>query len=567
MAEYCYDADNTADGARDGSQGHPFLDPSELPTPNRITDTQAEHYFRRGTSTNLSAALLSTAATTTPIVIGAWGTGAPPIVTAYRMLDASECLECDVDNSGAYAVLTIPPVGGAGSTNLWRVPKTFFGLFDGDIFGAAVDVGGRVSAGNKRLPSAAYEWCGAMSQTNATGVTDGYGVIYSVGNPVTTYGGVFVSSFDEATFYGAASEKCAFATKLARGGFEISGLDLRYMARATMAEVGTTSDTYDLARHSHHDMRLSHLYRGMGVTGDLSNAPGIQYESLRVYENYGENLGIGLFDTAGTSGTCLNDARIYRNVLNGFARAMSWGGYYMQSVFTSDGSRILVEENTACNGDAGNFWPNDGYAFYQERDSSDLEFRRNFAWNCKHNYIALWGNANVVFSNNVAIADTGDYAPASASSQFITIQSGGEAPGAHSAHRVRCFGNVGVGFRSFAKITAETTGSAYEILSNISLRGGTTRGGVFTDMVDTARLVVDGNNFYDHDTSLRLDDPWTAYDSAPEVTNKITADPSTELARLPVPTDPTVNYALQIRPGARIVSGTVDLRPGTRVVV
>ena len=53
--------------------------------------------------------------------------------------------------------------------------------------------------------------------------------------------------------------------------------------------------------------------------------------------------------------------------------------------------------------------------------------------------------------------------------------------------------------------------------------------------------------------------------TAPAILNAIRHATGAEIARLPVPTDPTVNYALQIRPGARIKSGVVDLRPGTRV--
>ena len=73
------------------------------------------------------------------------------------------------------------------------------------------------------------------------------------------------------------------------------------------------------------------------------------------------------------------------------------------------------------------------------------------------------------------------------------------------------------------------------------------------------------HNFDHHYADLRNSGTGTTYNAPPEVTNRITSDPSTELARLPTPTDPTVDYALQIRPGARIKSGVVDLRPGTRV--
>ena len=139
---------------------------------------------------------------------------------------------------------------------------------------------------------------------------------------------------------------------------------------------------------------------------------------------------------------------------------------------------------------------------------------------------------------------------------------------------------ISVGFQQFAFAKAGTT-AKHTFRGNISLGSGQWSGDVsYTQAIeadnhDTAKTVIDGNNFYGHSHGLR---DWNAgsYDSPPEVNNKITTSPAAEIARLPrvlrqagvVPTEAEkrVNYALQIRPGARIVNGVVDLRPGTRLV-
>jgi hypothetical protein len=565
VAAYYYDSGNTADGSRDGSQTHPFLDPSELPTPSRITDAQSEHYFKRGTTTNLEATLRSTALTNSPIVVGAWGSGDRPIITAYRALDSTECVEVDVDNSGAVA--TITPQGG---TNLWRVPKTFFGLFDGDLWGSACDVTG-VDTGTKVMPSADREWCGAVADEDA--ISGSYGVIYSVGNPVTTYGAVYVSSFSEGTWGTTANERVAVGTLLALGGCEIADIDFRRMYRVTRAHTGSVPSTaYDLALHSIHDCRVSEAYRGFSINIGAANAPNVTHASIRVYDNYGENLGNSLFDTAGTLYSTINDTRIYRNVVNGYGYAYSTGCFYLASgVSTTDGGRILVEENCVFDGDGGNYWSTDGHAYYQEEYGSDVEFRRNVASNCKLSYMANLGAANIVFRDNVGIAPAAIAdGLASGFYSFMTINSNDS----WGDHHVYIDGNVAVGYVRFLSCN-DATAQRIVVKRNISDGGGPAYGSgegshdeaIRSGTVDTTKLVIDGNNFYNHDHDLKNYSTGFTYDSAPQVNNRITTDPGTEIARLPVMDDPTVNYALQIRPGARIKAGVVDLRPGTRLVV
>lgn len=570
MAIY-FASDNTADGSRDGSSGHPYLDPSELPTPWRM-QSGTEYLFRCDTETNFLNAFRSVDDPAAEIVVGSWGSGAKPIITAYRMLDRSECLEVTVNTSGTLAVLTLAP--GSGS-NLWRVPKTFFGLFAGNVWGGCTDIGGRVGDhSNKVVPAAAREWCGSVSNHSIYGVTGGYAVVYSEGNPVDVYGGLLVSSFDETDWDSGAAYKTTFYTLRARGGFELAGLDLRSMYHASLSQVGYTAAVADLGPHTFTELNLRETYRGVTVNGALADpsypSPGIRFSRLRVNDNYAENLGNQFFDTSGNIGTCLNDARIYKNVVNGFARAYSTAGIYLPGTLTSDGSRIRVYANTICNGDEGHYWPIDGAALMVEEDGSDVEFARNVLWNNKRNVNfngigATLPSTNIVASNNVIVAPA--VTPAESCTAF-------QANSNTLAVEVALYGNVTIGFVRFVDYNSHAS-THLTVSGNISLGSGPIAGSgngslyeaIRSETADTALLTIDRNNFYGHYADLRT---WagTTYNSAPEVNNRITSDPSSEIARLPVMNDPTVNYALQIRTGARIkAGGVVDLRPGTRVVV
>jgi len=583
MAIY-FASDNTADGSRDGSSGHPYLDPSELPSPWEL-QSGTEYLFRCDTETNFLDNFRSLTETAAPIVVGSWGSGAKPIITAYRMLAANECVEVAVDNSlgttenGVKATLTLQ-----AGTHLWRVPKTFFGLFGDGTWGVAVDPTDRAGYG-KFLPTAAREWCGSVTNTATHGIADEYAVIYSVGNPVDAFGGVYVSSFPEGT-WGTQGYKETFSVYRPKGGYEISGLELREMYYASICRcAGPPDDPYvlDMARVSSNDLRLIDLYNGVGVVGGYEYSPNVRYTSLRHYDCYGENIGNSFFNTSGPRGMRVNDARIYRHVVNGCTKSYGSGGFYIPSVMTDDGSRVIVEDSTVYGAEAGGganpYWPTDGHAFYQELWARDLEWRRCVSWGSRVNFIGNGGSDNNVWTDCVAVA----LPPVSNGGSHFAIElNDGTAAEPDRNHRGLVQGMIAVGFQQFAFAKVGST-AAFKLRGNISLGSGQWAGeNAYTQAVegdghDPATRVIDGNNFYGHSHGLR-DWNGSSYDSAPEVTNKITASPAAEIARLPrvlrqagvTPTEDEkrVNYALQIRTSNRIkAGGVVDLRPGTRVVV
>ena len=581
MAVY-FASDNTADGSRNGQIDHPFLDPSELPQP-WIAQSGTEYLFRCDTETNFLDNFRSLTETAGKITIGWWGSGAKPIITAYRMLAANECVEVAVDNSlsthevGVKATLTLQ-----SGTNLWRVPKTFFGLFGDGTWGTATDPTDRAGYG-KFLPSAAREWCGSVTNTSAHGIAGEYAVIYSVGNPVETFGGVYVSSFPEGT-WNTAGYKETFAVYRPKGGYEISGLDLRKMFTASMCRCSGAIGPYalEMERVSSNDLLLTDLYVGVSVVGAYEYNPNILYKSLRHYDCYGENIGNSFFNTSGPKGMRVRDAKVYRHVVNGCTKAYGSGGVYIPSVRNDQGERMLVEDITVYGAQNGSgdhpYWPTDGHAFYQELDAQDLEWRRCVSWGSRLNFIGNGGARNCVWTDCVATA----LAPVENGGNHFAIQlNDGIADELDRNHRGLVQGMVAVGFQQFAVANVGTT-AAFKFRGNISLGSGQWAGdnastqAVEGDSHDPALIEIDGNNFYGHSHGLH---DWNAssYDSPPYVNNKIAASPAAEIARLPrvlrqagvTPTEAEkrVNYALQIRPGARIVNGTVDLRPGTRVVV
>ena len=578
MAIY-FASDNTA-GGRNGTSDYPYQDPSELPTP-WVLQSGTEYLFRCDTETNFLDNFRSLNETAGKITIGWWGSGAKPIITAYRMLAANECVEVALNTTGSLATWSLQ-----SGTNLWRVPQTFFGLFGDGTWGTATDVGNRASYG-KFVPSAPREWCGAVTnqpQTGAPtyGVDGGYGIIYSVGNPVEVFGGVYVSSFPEGN-WNTAGYRDTFNIYRPKGGYEISGLDLRKMYTASLCRCSSAPSSYvlEMERISSNDLLLTDLYVGVSVVGAYEYNPNILYKSLRHYDCYGENIGNSFFNTSGPKGMRVRDAKVYRHIVNGCTKAYGSGGFYIPSVRNDEGERMMVEDCTVYGAQNGSgdhpYWPTDGHAFYQEINAQDLEWRRCVSWGSRLNFIGNGGARNCVWTDCVATA----LAPVENGGNHFAIQlNDGIASELDRNHRGLVQGMVAVGFQQFAVANVGST-AAFKFRGNISLGSGQWAGdnaytqAVEGDSHDPALIEIDGNNFYGHSHGLR---DWNAgsYDSPPEVNNKITASPAAEIARLPrvlrqagvTPTEAEkrVNYALQIKPGARIVASTVDLRPGTRVV-
>jgi hypothetical protein len=508
------------------------------------------YYFRRGRTYPFTKPLYLASATSSPIVITAYGLGDKPQITAYRALDSSECTEVAFD-----AWPGSIEVSASSSTNLWRVPRQFLGLYEGDVWGVLTDSADSAGYG-AQIPTAAREWCAA---------TDGgtnYKVIYSVGNPVTTYGAVYASPWSDAD-YDATSKSACIATVRALGGVEISDLSF-YRAYCGIRFMASGISFQDMYARSNKALRCEFASTRYGVilAGDNNQTSLRGFSDARVSKNYGENLGQSFVEC--TSGCLLNSTIVDQNVGNGFGKMQSTGGLYFGKVYTTDGGRVLVERNTMSGGEMGHFWIYDGYAFYAENSSTNLEFKNNFSWNNDKHFISNVSGDDVIFKGNVAISKPG---VADGEDRMFV----GSGPTASTD--VKYINNVAVGCRRFFTATAGGVTGIYRFHGNISYctdsSGGqntaTNTNALRCGGHDETHIIIDGNNFYGHDALLYDYSVTTNYTSSPQVLNSITSDPATEIARIPTPTDPTVNYALQISPNNW--SGTVNLRPGTRLVV
>lgn len=551
MATIYFASDNTL-GGRDGSIDNPYQHPGELPSPWVITGGNDYLFNANSPAWNFTESWILPSFTNSPITIGAYGSNTgKPVIQCYRMLDSSECTEVTLNYTNGNPVMTTTPNSG---TNLWRVPAEFIGLYEGNIWGVACDTTGTITGGASVVPSNAREFTALYTDSSL------YRVVYSVGNPVDTYGGLFAANMSTADSVSSDTNRCIYA-KQAYAGIWIDGLEFDYCIGSTYMTAG--SPLLSAARQKANNVTNCTLRNSASgfswAGGDSTFGEGRGFRDLRIYGNYGENLGRSFIDFGfNVNGICLNNTRIYENVCNGFGQSTSTGGIYMEACYTLDNTRIQVERNTLSGGEAGHVWQYDGHAFYSENSSRDIEWRWNFSWNNDLGFINNVTSGEVVFRQNVAVAkpgvDDGD------SRMFVVASPQASAQVLHT-------GNVAIGFRRFMLANDGGAEGMLRIKNNVSycphssggINSGTNTNALRFGGHDTAHMEVDGNNFYGHDTIVYDSVTTLGYSTAPEVTNSITSDPSAQLAYMPTPTNPTVNYALRISPN--FWSGAVDLQP------
>lgn len=452
--------------------------------------------------------------------------------------------------------LTKPQAG----TNLWRVPARFFGLFGDDVWGAQRDIGDSVGYGSD-LPVAPRE--------SSYQATDGglYRLVYSIGNPFDAFGGLYLTNVSDADYAAGSYRQAIIGIFQGAGGVAIEGIEFGRGFNSVRYANGNGSAANPLFK----EYRVKNCVFRNNLRGpyfNSTNNENLGYAKVRVTDNYFENIGNSC---VWMSGGVMNDTLIERNVMNGWGYAYSTGCIYVGGgVHTTDGSRITSQFNSISGGVAGRVYITDGYSLYQEagdftapmyRPTSDVEFRWNFLWNNDLSCISNKPGKNIVWRGNVAYCKPG-VSPAHWG-KFMNATFGTQYGGT-VASDVTVIDNIGIGFLRFM-FNGAGLAAKWTVKGNVCTSEGDKDGYVsvaisWTD-ADYTRMILDGNNF------IGFTRMW--YDGAvnrtapPYVLNAITSDPAAELARLPVPTDPTVNYALMIGPGPAIQGGVVDLRFGS----
>lgn len=555
MATIYFASDNTLSG-RDGSLNNPYQHPGELPAPWAMAGGNDYKFHGDAPAFNFSKSWRLTAFTSSAITVSGYGSNtSKPIIQCYRMVAASECTEVMLNYTNGNPVMTTTPQSG---TNHWRVPAEFFGLYGDNTWGVACDTTGTTVGGASVVPSSSREFTDLYTDSGL------YRVVYSEGNPVEEYGGMFAANLVTGDATSTATNRCIYAVQ-AYGGLWVDGVEFdrvfgpTYMTAASppfaQARMAANNVTNCVLRNS------AHGFDWAGGDAASGFGQGRGFRNLRIYGNYGENLGRSFIDMAfNANGICLNDTRIYENVCNGFGKSTSTGGIYIAACYTTDDTRVLVERNCLSGGEYGHVWPADGYAFYSENSSRDIEWRLNFGWNNDLGFINNITSGEVVWRQNVSVVKDG--IPTGNSRMFVVS-------GPTSTAKVLHQGNVAIGYRRFMLAVAGGTVGMLRVRSNVSLcphSSGGIGSGTNTNALrfgghDTAYMEVDGNNFYGHDTQVYDSFTGLGYSSAPEVTNSIGSDPSVQIAaHLPTPTNPQKNYALQISPN--YWSGAVDLQGG-----
>lgn len=527
----------------DGSASAPYRDPGDLPSPWLLTPGE-EYLFHTDTPFNFTGNFANTGYTTSPIVLGSWGGNGRAVIKKYRMLDRSECVEVEFTSGDT--------TGLASGTNLWRVPVQFFGMFFGKVWGVRCDVTG-VPTGVAHTPNAAREWCNSDSSA--------YAVIYSQGNPVDVYGGVYVTNTSDSD-YATAYKRGPIYAQQPGGGLTVDGIDFEEAYSGLRTYCGSVAGAHGLLPGlSIQNVAVRSLLNGTLLVGDGSrttpfNGSGNGFVGAVLRNLYAENLGGTILQTP-SSGLCLNRLRLSDSVINGCCKATSSGGIYLDHCYTTDGERGIIERIASSGVEAYNYFPTDGYDFYSENSTGGFEWRHLFSSSEQHFHFNYPGANNVV-RQCVAVAHPG---AVPSNDDFLTIQ------GAQTGSEITVIGCVSIGLRRFVKSNAGSGSFIVKVRENVSRSdgdiGGTSNANaVRSTSYSSSNWVVNGNNFYGHDYDIY--DATGGADHSSDATNKITTDPATEIARIPVPTDPTVNYALMISPN--FWNGTVDLRPGTRLV-
>lgn len=525
----------------DGSADAPYRDPGDLPTPWLLTPGE-EYLFHTDTPFNFESAFANTTYTTSPIVLGTWGGNGRATISKYRMLDRSECVEVTFSSGDVTALQS--------GTNLWRMPRQFFGLLAGRVWGARCDVTGATNS-TPHTPDALGEWTYADSDTST--------VIYSPGNPVDVFGGVFVNTVSDAD-YATAYKRYAIYGNQPGGGLVLSGIDFTSAYGGLRVYPGTAQGRIlpglDIELSDYRDLLLGLVLVGDGsVTSQFDPGSGNGFTGAHLRNLYGENLGGSLISTP-SSGLCLNRLRLHDFVVNGCGKAQSSGAIYLDHAYTNDGERGIVELGTVTGQEAFHFWPTDGYAFYSENSTRGFEWRRLFGWGNSMNFHFNFPGQNNVMRQCVAIANPDT--PASYD-DMISMQ------GPDTGTELTVIGCVAVGFRRLLKANSVSGSYIVRVRENVSRSVGDTGGGSNANAIrvsggySSACWAVDGNSFYGHD--YKIYDVTGAADKSSEATNGIASDPQGQITpNIPTPTNPKTNYAMFISPN--YWSGTVDLQRG-----
>lgn len=509
------------------------------------------YLFVCGQTHNFEDMLQNSGSTSSPIVVGSYGTGTKPVITRYRELDSSECIEVSVAGGDA----TTTPASG---TNIWRVPRQFFGLYGDRTWGVRSDPADEEGSAITDMPDAAKDWARAdYVAGNHTSC-----IIFSVGNPVTNWG-VLVSNWLDAENLNINNWFCIGFNEVLNGS-TVSDLSFQDCYAGVLFFAGSTANLATVYARQVRGAVLERCdafnVRSVAVFGGGNSlTKGHGFYRARIRYNHCENLGGSAFNQIST-GISMNGLRIHDNVIHGACHSESSGGIYFSLFYCTDGGRAIIEYNTVSDVDYGNLFPTDGYGIYTEQQCADTEYRNNYVFDCEAAPMhANRPNGNIAFTHNVCLARVGGDTTAA----FTPVY---DIEAAHVTMR----NNVVLDFDRFAGASFGDVGM-FISRANVSLLV-TDHGGITSPIRTgagyiTGKIVSDNDNFYGHGSK------WidaNGVDKTADATNRNTSNPTTETARIPLPAMGTesgrrTNLARLVSPNWW--SSTVSLRMGTRLVV
>lgn len=534
MAIY-FNSENPTAGA--GTEGNPYKSLSGY----NITAADADIRLFADSGFNLTSGITLDNYLNAGVRITKHGVGADPIISSYTVDDGTGWTEID-----ASAILAAGGklIRAASGTNLWFKNASVGMLLGSEKeWSRKRDIYGDIASYGVRVPAAKYE-CAAVIADGSSPVSGGSSggvVLWSVGNPVSYYGGILLKPLGLTYLISALQP---------RQGVYVNGLKFKdvlspvlYMSAGTnhllSRDVQVTGNQFTNVLHG--------VMCAFGVANESANSGWLK---LVIENNLAQNLGHSMFGCWGVAGgsAVFNDSRICNNVISGAGKHISFAGLYLLNMRTTNGSWIDVSNNAVSDVSDGNIWVDDGVGIYADYRSRNLDIHDNYVWNCKRPYYCNGSTGVILWTRNVAIAypkpfnlaSTG--APVKSTFFSISNPNGMTVPFQLSVQQ-----NIAIGFQQFFSgndISAQT-GSTVNIKNNVSLAGASPTYACITH--DSSQYTIEGNNFYGHSPS-----DWYRFGVSPadigaSATNKITSNPTVALrAIFQNPTDSTYNYAATI---------------------
>ena len=314
----------------------------------------------------------------------------------------------------------------AGTTSYWRLAHattdqqsnffSFWGAFGDGQFGVQTDAAGVVPTHrpNGQLPSRSRQW--AYCQSGHVLFTP-KPLNAPSKNPVAEYGAIYKLNYTNQD----AKDSQGFLIKI---NFDktnpiqvtISGLSFRDARGAIFFDLNQA--VYMANKFTVTNCIGAGLLHGIQLGGGtLTKTNTTGFNELNISYNWWSNMGSSWLCSEGDGFIAFSNSSVHHNVHYKCCQAYSTGGIYSNKMYgvttnplcwdtstkTWNKPGLFIYRNTGSSTAAGNFWPLDGYDFYNEQHSENILWQENLSWDSKNAFIINGAEALSVMFKCIAI--------------------------------------------------------------------------------------------------------------------------------------------------------------------